>query len=161
MKGLTLEIRPLEGFGALEFGSKPEDAVKFLGEPSEEEVLEDDEDLMDTLIQHFDESGITIYYDDLEDPVLTNFETDNPDVTLFGSKVFEMTEEQIIGIMKENGYEEFDIDEVDSDDEEDDADKWLSFDDALIDFLFQDGKVVNVNWGAYFEDEDMEDEDSD
>jgi hypothetical protein len=159
MKGLTLEIRPLEGFGALEFGSKPEDAVKFLGEPSEEEVLEDDEDLMDTLIQHFDESGITIYYDDLEDPVLTNFETDNPDVTLFGSKVFEMTEEQIIGIMKENGYEEYDIDEVESDDEEDDADKWLSFDDALIDFLFQDGKVVNVNWGAYFEDEDLEDED--
>jgi len=159
MKGLTLEIRPLEGFGALEFGSKPEDAVKFLGEPSEEEVLEDDEDLMDTLIQHFDESGITIYYDDLEDPVLTNFETDNPDVMLFGSKVFEMTEEQIIGIMKENGYEEYDIDEVESDDEEDDVDKWLSFDDALIDFLFQDGKVVNVNWGAYFEDEDMEDED--
>lgn len=159
MKGLTLEIRPLEGFGELEFGSKPEDAVKFLGEPSEEEVLEDDEDLMDTLIQHFDESGITIYYDDLEDPVLTNFETDNPDVTLFGAKVFEMTEEQIIGIMKENGYEEYDIDEVESDDDEDDADKWVSFDDALIDFLFQDGKVVNVNWGAYFEDEDMEDED--
>jgi len=159
MKGLTLEIRPLEGFGALEFGSKPEDAVKFLGEPSEEEVLEDDEDLMDTLIQHFDETGITIYYDDLEDPVLTNFETDNPDVTLFGAKVFEMTEEQIIAIMKENGYEEYDIDEVDSDDDEDDVDKWVSFDDALIDFLFQDGKVVNVNWGAYFEDEDMEDED--
>lgn len=158
MKGLTLEIRPLEGFGELEFGSKPEEVVKFLGEPTEEEVLEDDEDLMDTLIHHFDESGITIYYDDLEDPILSNFETDNPDATLFGAKVFEMTEDEVISLMKENGYEEYDIDEVDSDDEEDEVDKWVSFDDALIDFLFQDGKVVNVNWGAYFDDEDLDDE---
>lgn len=113
---------------------------------------------MDTLIHHFDETGITIYYDDLEDPILSNFETDNPDVTLFGSKVFEMTEEEIIAMMKENGYEEYEIDEVDSDDEEDEVDKWISFDEALIDFLFQDGKVVNVNWGAYFDDEDLDDE---
>jgi len=158
MKGLTLEIRPLEGFGELEFGSKPEEVEKFLGTPTEEEVLEEDEDLMDTLIHHYDEIGVTIYYDDLEDPLLSNFETDNPDVTLFGEKVFEMTEDEIIKLMNENGYEEYDIDEVESDENEDEMDKWISFEDALIDFLFQDGKVVNVNWGAYLDEEDMEEE---
>lgn len=158
MKGLTLEIKPLEGFGELEFGSTPKDAVHYLGEPTEEEVLEEDEDLMDTLIQHFDETGITIYYDDIEDPILTNFETDNEEATLFGAKVFDLSEEEIINLMKENGYEEYEVDEMDSDETEDEVDKWISFEDALIDFLFQDGKLVNVNWGAYFEDDEMDED---
>jgi hypothetical protein len=159
MKGLTLEIKPLKGFGELEFGDTPEEAVKYLGPPSEEEIPDEDEDLANTLVYHYDEDGISIYFDDPDEPVLSNFETDNPDVNLFGNRVFQMKEEDIIKLMKEQGYEDLNTEEVESDEEDVDYDKWLSFEDAMIDFLFQKGKLLNVSWGAFFDEEDFDDDD--
>lgn len=161
MKGLTLEIKPLKGFGELSFGDEPEDAIKYLGPPSEEEVPEEDEDLFNTLVYHYDLDGISIYFDDPEDPLLSNFETDNKEVNLFGNRIFEMTDEQIITLMKENGYEEYNFEEVESDEEGVDFDKWLSFEDAMIDFLFQNGKLLNVSWGDLLDEDFDEEEEGD
>jgi hypothetical protein len=159
MKGLTLEIKPLKGFGELLFGDTPEEAVKYLGPPSEEEIPEEDEDLEDTLVYHYDEDGISIYFDDPDDPELSNFETDNPDVNLFGYRIFEMNEADIIKLMNDNGFEIYNTEEVESDDDDVEVEKWLSFEDAMIDFLFQDGKLLNVSWGAFFEDDDFDEDD--
>lgn len=156
MKELKLEIKPLEGFGKIEFGSRPEEVVEILGEPVEEEIIEDDESDMDTLIYYYDDDGIVVYFDDSTDPVLSGFETNNPEALLFGKKIFDLSEEDIINLMKENGYDYYEVDELE--DEEEPNVKWLLFDEALCDFQFEDGKLLSVSWEALYEDEFDEEE---
>ncbi len=78
---------------------------------------------------------------------MSNVETENPETILFGAKVFELTIDEVINLMKENGYSDYEIEEIDlEDNEEEKGGQWLIFDDALIDFLFEEGKLSNINW---------------
>ena len=155
MKDLTLEIKPLEGFGELEFGMTPEEVFEYLGQSDEDEIFEDEE-MGDTKVFHFWNKSISAFFEDPEDLVLTNLETDNPDVMLFGKHIFAMKEKEIIKLMKENGYS--DIDEEEMNDEEFENEKRVSFDDAQIDFFFKDEVLTAISWGAYFDFEDDDEE---
>jgi hypothetical protein len=46
--------------------------------------------------------------------------------------------------MKENGFNDF------YQEDEEWGEKLLSFEDALIDFYFEEDKLVSVNWSASF-----------
>jgi len=153
MKDLTLEIRPLEGFGELEFGMTPEEVSEYLGQPDEEEIFEDEE-MGDTKVLHFWDKSISAFFDDPEDPVLTNLETDNPDVTLFGNRIFAMKEKEIIKLMNDNDFTDMDVEDME--DEEFENEKRVSFDDAQIDFFFEDEVLTAISWGADFDFEDDE-----
>lgn len=155
MKDLTLEIKPLEGFGELEFGMTPEEVFEYLGQADEDEIFEDEE-MGDTKVFHFWDKSISAFFDDPDDPALTNLETDNPDVTLFGKRIFAMKEKEIIKLMKDNGFT--DIDEEDMEDEEFENEKRVSFDDAMIDFFFEDEVLTAISWGADFDFDDEDDE---
>ncbi len=158
-----MEILLLEGLTDLKFGDTPAAVEKFLGKPQEtknlsEEGDEVDEDL-DTILWEYDNEGLTVFFEGKNNHVLSCFETDNADTTLFGKKVFEMNEQQIIKLMKENGLTQIDK-EV-----EEWGEKRVSFDEGLIDFYFQDDELVTVNWGVFvnengeIEEFDEEDED--
>ncbi len=153
MKDLTLEIKPLEGFGELEFGMTPDEVYEYLGQPDEEEVLEDDE-MGDTKVLSFWNKSVSAFFDDPEDPVLTNLETDNPDATLFGKRVFAMKEKEIIKLMNDNGFSEMEVEDLE--DEEYENERRVSFDEAQMDFFFEDEILTVVSWGADFEYEDDE-----
>lgn len=75
--------------------------------------------------------------------MLSCFETDNRETVLFGKKIFDMDEKQIIDLMKNEGLTQIDQEE------EEWGEKRISFDEGLIDFYFQDGKLVTVNWGVF------------
>ncbi|MFP4469115.1 MAG: hypothetical protein ACLFPE_00435 [Bacteroidales bacterium] len=155
MKELTLEIKPLEGLGELEFGMTPEEVFEYLGKPDEDETFEDDE-MGDTQVYHFWERSVSAFFENTEEPGLSNLETDNPDVTLFGKHIFAMKEADIIKLMKDNGYEDIDTEMMEDEDLENE--KRVSFDDAFIDFFFEDEVLTAVSWGTFF-DIDEEDED--
>jgi hypothetical protein len=154
MKKLTLNIEPLKGFGELEFGITPEDAAEYLGTPDEEETLEDTNgDETDTVLLHFDEHDISLFFEEDEDnKYLVNIETGNENATLFGKAVFKMTEDEIVDLMKQNGYTELDIE--DGEDDEFPDDRRVSFDEAMMDFFFMDSKLASVSWGSFFADDD-------
>jgi hypothetical protein len=148
MKKLTLEIKPLEGFGELEFGATKEEVFAFLGEPDEEEIFTDDEE-GDTLVCHFWGKAVSAFFENLTEPVLNNLETDNPDTTLFGKPVFAMKEAEVKKLMKANGYTEIDEEMMES--EEFDNEKRVSFDEAMVDFFFEDDLLTAVSWGVFLE----------
>jgi len=163
MEKLDLEILLLEGLNDLKFGDTPAVVEKTLGQPTEiknlsEEGDEVDEEL-DTILWEYDNEGLTVFFEGKNNHVLSCFETDNPDATLFGKKVFEMKEQDVIQLMKENGLTQIDKEE------EEWGEKRISFDEGLIDFYFQDGELVTVNWGVFvnedgeIEEFDEEDED--
>ncbi|MBW6489781.1 MAG: hypothetical protein K0B15_01175 [Lentimicrobium sp.] len=144
MKKLKLEIGLLDGLDDLKFGESPEKVEKSLGKPNEIEDIGDegDEDLS-TILWSYDNLGLTVFFEGKNNHVLSCFETDNEETTLFGKKVFPLTEDEIIVLMKENGLSQMDVEE------EEWGEKRVSFDEALIDFYFQNNKLVTVNWGVF------------
>ena len=155
MKEMKLEIKPLEGFGALEFGASPEEVFEFLGQPDEDEVFED-EDEGSTTVYHFWDLEVSAFFENEDEPGLINIETDNQDATLFGKKIFTMKEAEVIKLMNDNGFSEIDTEIIESEDAENE--KRVSFDDAMIDFFFEDEKLAAVSWGVFLEDYDDDEE---
>jgi hypothetical protein len=157
---MKMEILLLDGLDDLKFGDLPDNVEKLLGKPTEIENLGDeaDEDL-DTILWNYDKEGLSVFFEGKNNHVLSCFETDNRDVTLFGKKLFEMNEEEIIKLMNNEG-----LTQIDSEVEEW-GEKRVSFDEALIDFYFQDGKLVTVNWGVFVNEngeiEEFDDEEDD
>ncbi|MCF8229499.1 MAG: hypothetical protein K9G58_07735 [Bacteroidales bacterium] len=146
MKALTLEIKPKEGLGELKFGESSEKLISMLGEAEEMEDIED-EDEFNTVILNYWDKGISAFFEGKENSVLSCFEVDNPETILFGQKVFELSENEIIELMKENGYSDIDTDV------EENGEKRLSFEDGMIDFFFDDDSLLAVNWGVLVNDQ--------
>lgn len=140
MSKLTLEIKPKQGLGELKFGEIPENVTKLIGEPGTVEEISTDDDLKTTILTF--ENGITVFLEGLVEPVVSNLDIDNHDSTLFGKKVFGMKEEAIIALMAANGYT------VIEKEEEEWGETRLTFEDALLDFYFEEGKVAAVSWGV-------------
>lgn len=133
-------IVPRKGFGSLLFGTTIDDTVSKLGEAKEIEQI-DDEDIINTIILHYWDQSTTLFFEGSAKPVLACFETDCQEATLFGTKVFELGQDEIIELMSKNDYADYEI-------EMEEGEKRLSFDEGLIDFFFQDALLIAVNWGV-------------
>ncbi|MCP4550705.1 MAG: hypothetical protein GY834_01420 [Bacteroidetes bacterium] len=143
MSKLTLDIKPKVGFGEIDFGFTIEQTINLIGEAEEIKDLQDEEDL-NVLIMSYLKSGYSVLIEGkgAEKSVVSCFETDNEEAKLFGKKVFNLKEEEIIVLMKANGYKE-----IDAETEENEEHR-LSFEDAMIDFFFEDKELIAVNWGV-------------
>ncbi len=136
----SLEILPLKGFGELAFGQTIGETVQQLGTAEEIDEM-DGEDGMNTVILHYWDLGMSIFFEGIEKSVISCFETDNPDSVLFGHRVFEMNQDQIMKIMHDNGFHTVEK-------ELEEGETRLTFDDGLIDFFFAKNELVAVSWGV-------------
>ncbi len=141
----SLEIKPKEGFGEIKFGEYLDNIVTLLGEAEEIDTIEEDEE-MNMLILHYWELGFSIIFEGSTKQIVSGFETDHPDATMFGKKIIGMPEKEVIALMKENGVVNFEA-------EQEEVDKRVSYDDEMLDFYFRDDKLVYVNWGVYVNEE--------
>jgi len=144
-----LTIIPLVGFGDLKFGTTKNEVVIKFGEPQEVETIEGDEDFSEVEVWSYWDKGHAFYFEKEFDDRLTNFETDHENATLFGKKVFEMKEKQIISMMEENGFSDFEAEF-----EEEWEERRVSFFDAQVDFIFDEDVLVQVSWAVGINDED-------
>jgi hypothetical protein len=141
MNALTLDIVPKKGFGEILFGDTSEKVITLLGQPEDVENIED-VDGFNTVVLYYYEQGITIFFEGREKSVVACIEIENPDAVMFGKTIFDMTEQDIIALMKEKGYEvaEMELETT--------GERRVSYDDAMIDFFFLEGDLVVVNWGV-------------
>ncbi|MFN2395632.1 MAG: hypothetical protein ABR597_08085 [Bacteroidales bacterium] len=137
-----LEIRPLVGFGELKFGADQSEVENYLGEPQEIEDLPGEADESDAEVWNYWDDGHTVFFEKDMENKCTCFETDNDDAILFGKNVFDLDEKQIIELMETNDYRE-----IDTEDEEW-GERRVSYSDAVMDFYFEDGKLISVSWGV-------------
>ena len=137
---LTTTIRPKEGFGELKFGITSDHVISLLGEPEEIETFEDDDEFNTTILNYW-ELGVSIFFEGIDNSVLSCFETDIPDATLFGKNVFDLDEPQVISLMEENGFK------VAETEEDTTNERRISYDDALIDFFFF-ARRHGAAWGS-------------
>ena len=134
-------IIPLKGFGEITFGMTPDEVVAIMGNPEYYEEI-DNEDEAPILYYEYEDLGLCIYCEqDGDNNILTYFETENEDVTLFDTKIFSLNSKQLIELMKNNGLEL-------SERDDDQGETSLSFDDIMTDFFFEGEKMTAVSWSA-------------
>ena len=132
-------IEPLKGYGDFQFGLPIDDVVKSLGQPSNQEEIESAyEDGNHIIVLDYDDFDLSMYFEGDTELKLTNFYTVNENSVLFGMKLFDLNKEEVIELMKQNGYEDFIEDKEDGD--------CVSYDELNLDFYFDDNKLVEVFW---------------
>lgn len=141
MKKLSLEIKPKEGYGELNFGETTEVVISLLGDAEEVEDIADDEEFNTVILNYWDK-GVSIFMEGVEKSVVACFETENEESTMYGKKIFAMDEKAITDLMTSKKFE------VAETEMEEDNIKRVSYDDAMIDFFFEGKELVAVNWGV-------------
>ena len=145
MKDFT--INPLKGYGEIPFGMTLDDTVKILEMPDFYEELSDMEETGNRSIYYeYDGIKTNIYFEGITKSVVACFETENKEATLFGKKVFELKKDEVVKLMKDNGFK-------DLEEETEDGELRVSFEDALIDFFFEDNAMTAVSWGVLVDEQ--------
>ena len=128
------------GFGEIVFGMPVEDVVSMLGEADEIECMENAMDEPTTIL-HYEDGGLTLFFEG-DSPTLQCIDLSLDDSKLFGRRIFEMQEKDIVRLMVENNYCEEDADE------EAWGERRISFGEANVDFFFDGGERVSVVYGS-------------
>jgi hypothetical protein len=144
---LNLEIKPMKGLGDLKFGMTTEEVEKLIG-PAEE-VEDIDENEVKTKIWHYWQKGVSLFFDQENSFRLSSIEVDNTNATIWGKKVFEMTEKDLTELFKSNGFNEIDAELQEW------GEKRVSFDDAMFDFYFEEDELVSVNYSVLLNEHEM------
>ena len=145
MKDFTIE--PLKGFGEIPFGMTLDETVKLLNMPDFYEELGDMEETGNrSIFYEYEEIQTNIYFEGITKSVVACFETENEEATLYGENVFKLNKKTIINLMKEHGFKELE-------EETEDEELRVSFEDAMIDFFFEDDTLVAVSWGVLVDDQ--------
>ncbi len=145
MKDFT--IKPLEGFGEIPFGMTLDETVKMLNMPDfYEELSEMEETGNRSIFYEYDELETNIYFEGVTKSVVACFETENMEATLYGEPVFDLTKEEVIDLMKAHGFKELE-------EETEDEELRVSFEDAMIDFFFDEDGLTAVSWGVLVDEQ--------
>ena len=145
MKDYT--IMPLKGYGEIPFGMTLDETVKMLNMPNFYEELNDMEETGNRSIYYeYDDIQTNIYFEGVTKSVVACFETENEAATLYGKKVFELKKDDAIKLMKDNGFTELE-------EETEDGELRVSFEDAMVDFFFEDDKMTAVSWGVLVDEQ--------
>jgi hypothetical protein len=145
MKDFT--IKPLKGYGEIPFGMTLDEAVKLLNMPNFYEELSDMEETGNrSIFYEYDSIATNIYFEGITKSVVACFETENKAATLYGKKVFDLTKEEAIQLMKAQGFKELE-------EEDEDGELRVSFEDALMDFFFEGDEMTAVSWGVLVDEQ--------
>lgn len=140
-------IEPLKGFGEIPFGMPLDDAVKILGAPVFYEELNDIEEMGNrSIFYEYDDIDTDIYFEGITKSVVACFQTENPEAVLYEKKVFSLTRDEVIELMRKNGFKELE-------EEDEEGEHRVSFEDAMIDFFFDGNTMTAVSWGVLVDDQ--------
>jgi hypothetical protein len=140
-------IKPLKGYGEIPFGMTLDETVQILNMPNFYEELNDMEETGNRSIYYeYEELETNIYFEGITKSVVACFETENEEATLYGEKVFQLTKEEIIDLMKQNGFKEME-------EEVEDGELRVSFEEAMMDFFFDEDGLSAVSWGVLVDDQ--------
>lgn len=139
MENFTIE--PLKGYGDIAFEMTLEDVVKIIGKPDKQVEIEpvEDGDESHVVVLDYYNMDMSLYFEGNSVSRLYDIYSVNEKTTLYGAKIFDLNKDEIIELMSQNGHEKF-IEDTDDGD-------CVTFEDANIDFYFDENELVEVFWG--------------
>jgi len=136
-----IEILPLTGVNELKFGSTKEEIIEVIGKADKFEIIEEDEEVF-TEVYTYPKYQASLFFEGNEtEMIFTSCDTENKEIYLFGNKIFDMSETEIVQLMKEHNFQDMEVDE------EEWGEKRISFHDAMMDFYFNDEELISITWG--------------
>ena len=139
---MDLQILLKKGLGDISFGCTPELIRVLFGDPEDVEELENPIDGgVESIVWNYPDAGLNFFFDAANgEPTLSTIESDNLETVLFNARIFNITRDSLIKLMKENGYKDL----------EEDDETWgehrVTFEDAQADFYFADQELTLVSW---------------
>lgn len=139
---MNIQIVLKKGLVDIHFGCTPEVVRAIFGEPGDVEELENAIDgNVESIVWNYPDNGLNFFFDAANgEPTLSTIESDNLETVLFNSRIFNITRDNLISLMTENGYKDLD------EDDETWGEHRVTFDDAQIDFYFADQELTLVSW---------------
>lgn len=98
--GKPMEIKIGIGLDNIVFGIFQEDVINLLGEP--DKISETEK--VDGIVYYYNNQMIKIKFDLLENGKLYSFEVYNPKVTMFNREIINKEKNEILDLLKLNGY---------------------------------------------------------
>lgn len=135
-----LELLINEGFENIKFGASMEEVTAAFGSAGETDMVDEDEET-DVVIWHYWDKGISVFFEQEAGFRFSCAEVSNENTTIWGEKVFEMDKDQIKALFEQHNFKEIETETHDWGEER------LSIIDAMVDFYFENGEVVSVNFG--------------
>ncbi|HTL80873.1 MAG TPA: hypothetical protein VL651_04175 [Bacteroidia bacterium] len=134
----------LKHFGGVPFGATSEDVAKAFGTPDEIENL-DSGDGTAAPVWHYWSKGFSLFFDSENGTRLCCVEADNSVILeMLGKKIFHLNENEVKELMHDSGYRELDEENHEW------GEKRVTFDDANVDYYFEKGIMVSINFGVMF-----------
>ena len=128
-----------QGLGDIRFDMPIEEVVSILGHADDvENVVNAFEET--TTIMHYNEGELNLFLEG-ENPTLQCIDISSDDCLLFDKSIFDLDEKAIVRLMVDNKYFEEDVDE------ESWGERRVTFNEANIDFFFDQGELTAVAFG--------------
>jgi len=151
------EILPGKGLGELKFGMSRDEVLSVLGKPDDVDTYDDDE-IEDEGSEswHYDDLEISLSFDEEEDWVLTTIAVSNPSHTFMGHELIGLTKSELLAVLESLEINNLDIEDWSS--EEVPNHLLISSNDLQVNFWLEDEIVSEIQWGAFVEDDDDDEE---
>lgn len=132
---MTLDIHLKQGIGDITFDMPIERVVEILGKPDEVETIENALEETTTILRYTD--TLTLFFEG-DSPILSCIDIESEEATLFGQKIFDMGEKEIVKLMVAHQYFEQDVDT------EDWGERRVSFNEGNIDFYLDNDDLLSA-----------------
>ena len=141
---MNLQIILKKGLGDMHFGCTPLAVKALYGDPEDVEELESAIDGgVESIVWNYPDEGLNFFFDAANgEPTLSTIESDNLETVLFNARIFNITRDNVVALMKENGYN------IIEEDDETWGEHRVTFEDAQIDFYFADQELTLVSWSS-------------
>ena len=143
---LKMEIRIGYGIGDFIFGMKRENVSSLLGEPDIVRTLDDDCD-KPRVEWVYNEQKMTFRFYDDKDGKLAWIESENEDLTMFGENIIGKKEDEVIELLKVNGFNDFEREDCYSFNILDYKDNWLEMNSTY-------NRIERIKLGALIDEDD-------
>lgn len=140
------EIALGTGIGNIRFGYSMDQVKDIMGEPEEIEES-DEEDEFEHKAWNYWQQGYSFFFDHEDDYRLSCIQTENPDVTLFGKRIFDLSGDEVKELLAQNGITECETEKLDT------GETRLSYEREMIDLYLEDDRLLAINFGVLINDD--------
>jgi len=137
------EIKVKEGLGDIRFLSSIEDVINILGEPTEDESINEIDDSHHSRLLHYDHLGLSASFDEEENWTLTSIAISEEEYNINGVNLIGLNKSEFIEKIKPLNLGDFIKEEFN---EEDYKSTVLNFDDSHLTCWFENDELQEIQW---------------
>lgn len=137
------EIKVKEGLGDIRFLSSIEDVINILGEPTEDESINEIDDSHHSRLLHYDHLGLSASFDEEENWTLTSIAISEEEYNINGVNLIGLNKSEFIEKIKPLNLGDFMKEEFN---EEDYKSTVLNFDDSHLTCWFENDELQEIQW---------------